>query len=86
MSLPEVNPQLIRNFRKKSFLERCVGTSGDVGGVSSSFLVMPDARLSVSSLESRRLDMEGRTLDMEGLACLMLSLSPILVLTRDVTL
>jgi hypothetical protein len=55
--------------------------------------VFLDARLSVSSFESRMLDIDGRMLDMDGrmlvmdgLACLMLALSPVSVLTRDSTL
>jgi hypothetical protein len=77
----------------KPFLDRYEGTSGDVGGVSSSLLVFLDARLSVSYFESRMLDIDGRMLDMDGrmlvmdgLACLMLALSPVSVLTRDSTL
>jgi len=62
----------------RPFLERCDGTSGEVGGVSSS---LRDMMLSVPSLEKRTLDC-----DWDGLMALMLSESVCSVLTRDKTL
>lgn len=62
----------------RPFLERCDGTSGEVGGVSSS---LRDMMLSVPSLEKRTLDW-----DWDGLIALRLSESVCSVLTRDKTL
>lgn len=45
--------QFLRHLGKRPFLERWDGTSGDVGGVSSS---LRDMMLSVPSLEKRTLD------------------------------